>query len=637
MSAETDIHTLLSHAMTATSQMAAESSGLVNTAVEALESDILFPRPRVVPVNVQLESNTDVFNPARPAPPGFPAWPLVTFNDPPPTQEQDVVNIDIDSIKFPNFAIPDFKYPALAGVPKFNLTTPNIDAEQALPNVPNTDSLFTPNFSDELPVDQVTMAVTPSEFMPISEISFNPETFDNAFSKFKSSIMGGRGKIPGLDGLIEELHSWSQTTLDAILPLVLEVISKQINSKYSAVLAFQSDIRARLTDRLVEEQARVNAALNDKSGWGLPQAVLVARQAVLSQILSAVTADINSAADTQTAELSLDFFEVCGEILANFTTMLQKVKAQEIAMVLEAHEQALAYAKAAIAALLTEYEVNNFTMQDIEYKQAESNLKLFEAELTVAMLTYEVARANLQVEEAKQENDSAAIQACQSKVASAQRSVELYAAQVTAAKSEVQLKKLPVDRFVLMVKAYDSRINAFEAEVSAQVAAITSDTAMVEGQLKKVEAYEAEARGFMKLMETKQSILEAEATRNDAVIAEFEMRVKAMISKLEKDILDNNYEMKKYEVLAADALAEAKLKLDKLKSEFDFSAANQDGKLKAYELTQERGIELMKVELERLSAIAEVNEHGANTMAHVALGAMSSVNAIAAAILSEDK
>jgi hypothetical protein len=43
----------------------------------------------------------------------------------------------------------------------------------------------------------------------------------------------------------------------------------------------------------------------------------------------------------------------------------------------------------------------------------------------------------------------------------------------------------------------------------------------------------------------------------------------------------------------------------------------------------------MKVALERLRAIAEVNAQGANIMANMASGAMSAANGIASAVLSE--
>jgi hypothetical protein len=365
--------------------------------------------------------------------------------------------------------------------------------------------------------------------------------------------------------------------------------------------------------------------------------VQLARQTVVAQLADAWAADAGNAVDAQTSELALGFFEACGELLAGFVTAMQQLKASEIGLVLEAHQQALAYAKASIAALLAQYEAENFTKQDIDYQRAEAQLKLFEANLMVALLTYEVARANLQVEESKQDNDAAAIQTYQSQAAHARNDVALYASLVSAARGEVRFKQFGMERFVLLVKAYSARIDAHEAQIAARVANIDGDIAKVQGQLKKVEGYEAEVRGFLQLIETKQAVVEAESTRNEAVIDEYEQRVKAAIAALEKDSLENAYELKKYEVIADDALADAKLALREAQSEFDFQAKKQEGQLNAYELTQERNVELMKTALERLRAIAEVNAQGANIMASMAQGAMSAANGIAAAVLSEEE
>jgi hypothetical protein len=638
MSAESDISTLLSHATNAAASLASSADTLVSEAVAALEEDVVFPEPPVSPRDQGKLIDGSDFAPQDPPPTGFPAWPVVEFEDVPDTQEQDVVSVYVPTTPFPTLTFPSFNYPDVAGIPAFLASVPNAGDAQTLPDIPDTESTFIPNFLAMSAVDSVSLSVPAPTFAAIdTTVTFDPEVFDEAFTQFKSAIFGGIGNIPGLDDLLSELREWTRTTLDAILPAALEVISARLAAKQSAVLAFQDDIRDRMTARLAEERARVETALTDRSGWDLPAAVQLARQTVVAQLADAWAADAGNAVDAQTSELALAFFEACGELLAGFVTAMQQLKANEIGLVLEAHQQALAYAKASIAALLAQYEAENFTKQDIDYQRAEAQLKLFEANLMVALLTYEVARANLQVEESKQDNDAAAIQTYQSQATHARNEVALYASLVSAARGEVRFKQFGMERFVLLVKAYSARIDAHEAQIAARIANIDGDVAKVQGQLKKVEGYEAEVRGFLQLLETKQAVITAESTRNDAVIEEFELRVKAAITALEKDSLGNAYELKKYEVIADDALADAKLALRKAQSEFEFQAKNQEGQLDAYELTQERNVELMKTALERLRAIAEVNAQGANIMASMAQGAMSAANGIAAAVLSEEE
>jgi hypothetical protein len=639
MSADSDIATLLSHAANAAASLASSAGSLVNEAVAALEEEVEFPDPPYSPRESGIGyGGRRIFAPEDPPPTGFPTWPEVEFNPVPNTQRQDVVDVEVPDTPFPTLTFPSFNYPDVVGIPAFVASVPDAGDDQTLPPIPNTESTFVPNFLTLSAVDSVNLSVPAPTFAAIdTTVTFDPEIFDEAFARFKSAIFGGIGNIPGLDDLLSELREWTRTTLDAVLPAALEVISARMAAKQSAVLAFQDNIRDRMTTRLTEEQARTAAALTDRSGWDLPAAVQLARQTVVTQLADAWAADAGSAVDAQTSELALAFFEACGELLAGFITAMQKLKADEIDLVLEAHRQALAYAKASVAALLAQYEADNFTRQDIEFQQAEALLKLFEANLMVALLTYEVARANLEVEESKQDNDTAAIQTYQSQAAHARNEVALYASLVSAARGEVRFKQFGMERFVLLVKAYDARINAYEAQIGARVANIDGDVAKVQGQLKKVEGYETEVRGFLQLIETKQAVIEAESTRNEAVIEEFELRVKAAITALEKDSLDNAYELKKYEVIADDALADAKLELREARSEFEFKSKKQEGQLVAYELTQERNVELMKTALERLRAIAEVNAQGANIMASMAQGAMSAANGIAAAVLSEEE
>jgi hypothetical protein len=639
MSADSDISTLLSHATSAASSLAASADILVSEAVAALEEEIEFPDPPYAPEGFGWQPNNGFnFAPNDPPPPGFPDFPEVEFEDVPDTQKQDVVRVYVPTTPFPTLTFPSFNYPDVAGIPAFFASVPNAGDDQTLPAIPNTESTFTPNFLAMSAVDSVSLSVSAPAFAAIdTTVAFDPEVFDAAFARFKSAIFGGIGNIPGLDDLLSELREWTRTTLDAVLPAALEVISARLAAKQSAVLAFQDDIRTRMTIRLADERARAAAALTDRSGWELPAAVQLARQTVVAQLADAWAADAGNAVDAQTSELALAFFEACGELLASFISAMQKLKSDEIGLVLEAHQQALAYAKASVAALLAQYEAENFTKQDIDFQRAEAQLKLFEANLTVALLTYEVARANLQVEESKQDNDAATIQTYQSQAANAQNKVALYASLVAAARGEVRFKQFGVERFVLLVKAYSARIDAHEAQIAARVANIDGDVAKVQGQLKKVEGYEAKVRGFLQLLETKQSVVEAESTRNEAIIEEFELRVKAAITVLEKESLENAYELKKYEVIADNALADAKLALRETQSEFEFQAKKQEGQLDAYELTQERNVELMKVALERLRAIAEVNAQGANIMANMATGAMSAANGIAAAVLSEEE
>ena len=659
MSADSDISTLLSHATSAASSLASDSSNLVSQATTALVEEVEFLGGSTASATSYGVTNRGggFFGPffgtdgyvgvegsggagnrhiTDDPPPAFPVFPEVNLGTPPNTQELDEVALDVDYLDFPTLTFPTFKYPHVAGVPTFSKTVPAVGTKPAMPPPPNADAVFEPQFLDLTAVDPVTLSVAPPEFAPIdTEIEFDPTLYATALNRFQNSILGGSGGVPGLNELLDEVTTWAQTALDAVLPAALTVLSARMADKQAAVLGFHADLRDRLTERLDTEKNRVIATLGDRSGWEWPHSVQVAREAMIGRLANAWAEQAESQADTQTAELALAFFETCGALLTRFTTGVQKLKTQEIAQTLEAHKAAIAYAKATLAALLAQYEAETFLTQDTEFQKAEAQLKVFEAEITVALFQYEMARANLEVESAQQDVDAARIQTLKAEVSQSQNAVRRYAALVGAARKEVELRRFAVEQFELQVKAYGAQINAHEARVSAQVAEIDGDTARVEGQLKKLEGFESEMRGFLQLIETKRLRAEAQSARNAAVIEEYEQRTKSALAKIDQSALENAHALKQYEVQVNNLLADAKLGRQSAKLELEFRIKKLEGELDAYRLTQERNVELMKTELARLKAIAEINGQGANIMASMAQGAMSAANGIVAAIFSE--
>ena len=659
MSADSDISTLLSHATSAASSLASHSSNLVSQATTALAGEVEFLGGSTASATSYGVTNRGggFFGPffgtdgyvgvggsegagnrhiTDDHPPAFPVFPEVNLGAPPNTQELDEVALDVDYRDPPKLTFPTFRYPHVAGVPTFSKTVPAVGTEPAMPPPPNADAVFEPQFLDLTAVDPVTLSVAPPEFTPIdTEIEFDADLYRTTLGRFQTRIFGGSDGVPGLNELLDEVTTWAQTALDAVLPVALAVLSARMADKQAAVLRFHDDLRDRLTERLDTEKKRVVATLDDRSGWEWPHSVRVAREAMTGQLADAWAAQAESQADTQTAELALAFFETCGALLTRFTTGVQKLKTQEIAQTLEAHKTAIAYAKATLAALLAQYDAETFLIQDTEFQKAEAQLKVFEAEITVALLQYEMARANLEVESAQQDVDAARIQTLKAEVSQSQNAVRRYAALVGAARKEVELRRFTVEQFELQVKAYGAQINAHEAHVSAQVAEIDGDTAQVEGQLKKLEGFESEMRGFLQLIETKRLRAEAQSARNAAVIEEYEQRTKSALAQIDQSALENAHALKQYEVQVNNLLASAKLDRQSAKLELEFRIKKLEGELDAYRLTQERNVELMKTELARLKAIAEINGQGANIMASMAQGAMSAANGISAAIFSE--
>ena len=373
----------------------------------------------------------------------------------------------------------------------------------------------------------------------------------------------------------------------------------------------------------------------DRSGWMLPAAARQALQAAAEQVAQAWRAHALSQHDTKTMELSLAFFESTGDLFENLYGGYLALRKGEIEQVLEAHRLSLAYAKQTISALLAQYEAENFTRNEIEQKKAEAQLAVFEAELKVAMTRFELAKAQLEAEQGRLENDSNLIKLYQADLTRADLDVKLYAAQVAAARSEIEVNSLPQELFALQVRMFDALINAHESKVRAYLAEVATNEAVVDGELAKVKAFEAEAQAFNSLITAKAQLTGAQADRNKQVVAEFSALVKAELARIEQSSLKDQHGLSAYEVQLEDILADAKLALKKLSVDMEYDNKQADAEQQALDATNQRALALVNIELERLKAIAEVNARGASIMANMAEGAMSAANGVAGAVFEE--
>ena len=70
-------------------------------------------------------------------------------------------------------------------------------------------------------------------------------------------------------------------------------------------------------------------------------------------------------------------------------------------------------------------------------------------------------------------------------------------------------------------------------------------------------------------------------------------------------------------------------------SDLEYENKKQAGTIRAYQLALGRNLALLDTELTRLKSIANVNNDGAQILAHMAGGAMSAANGIASAVFGE--
>jgi len=639
MTAESEVSTLLNHATGAASSLASSSRSLIDAAIVTIQKTVRFPVPPPPTPSDSGISMGGADNLPDPKP-GFPPWPELALDPAPALRSLDTITAAF-STEFPELTFPAFDYPAIAGMPDFDFIMPVVDSAVTMPDLPALEVGFTPDRMDSLPIVTPTLALPDTTFAPIdTTVSFDPETFSDANKAFKNSILGGTMTIPGVDTLLTEYPFLYNDALFVIFPILLAKIRNTFSGIYAPVLAYNADIVTRMEDSIrvnIVPKAEKNI-LNDgenRSGWIMPEAVKNAIITSTGHYIEALKTQALNKYEIKSKELSMLFFESTTELFNSLYLAYTELCKSEIAQALEAHKFSLDYAKKTITALLKNCEVENFTKNELEQKKAEAELAVFEAELKVATTRFELAKAQLEAEQGRLENDSNLIKLYQADLTRADLDVKLYAAQVAAARSEVEVNSLPQEVFALQVRMFDALINAHESKVRAYLAEVATNEAVVDGELAKVKAFEAEAQAFNSLITAKAQLTGAQADRNKQVVAEFSALVKAELARIEQSSLKDQHGLAAYEVQLEDILADAKLALKKLSVDMEYDNKQADAEQQALDATNQRALALVRVELDRLKAVAEVNARGASIMANMAEGAMSAANGVAGAVFEE--
>lgn len=639
MSAESQMEALLSNAITSAGLLNESASTLVNNAIGVIQTDVQIPEP---PPKIAAQGlfsfDTPQFAPQVSASgTKLPPFPEVDLETPPIVTDIERINLEFAE-ELADLNLPTFRYSRPGNAPRFHAASPQIDASLNLPTLPDTQAGSKPQVLPFAPLSGDTqLNVEPPKLADIDvEYTFDKNLFDRSLREHASAIFSGIEGLPGLDALLAELAEFGQQALDTVLPALLDTLTERLTDRYAPVAReVETLIRSRLDRRLIEVQQWVQGVVEDTSGWELPAAAQAALQAFVAQHSAAWKAQADSRQETDVLEKAQAFFEFSSGLYAKLREAIQSMKIKEIELLLEAHRQSIVYAKHMVAALLTAFRVEEYETYDLEYKKKEGELIRFESELKVKLLDFEVIKARLEIESAKQQQDGLLIKQYQNDAQQLDTEIRIIAGQVAAAKTELQLKKLPIEIFDAQVRAFNERINARQAEVQGLLAEIEGNDAEIEAQLARVKAFEAQAEGFIAKINAKVSVIEAQEQRNEGVIEEYQALVKGEMGRVESEALRAQYDLAAYGLEADDYIADAKIAMASKELDTRYQAKETDGTQQAYRLTQERILQVAEWELARLKSLADVHATGANVMASMGAGAMTAANGLAGVILEE--
>jgi len=638
MSAESQLEAILSHATAQALGLTNSAQSIVNKAVGIISDPVEIPKPPVAITAKGLYNYDLKYQPESKGAsnPGLPLFPVIIPPPLPSLTTVDAIDVEFEGT-LEELEFPTFQYSSPGNAPRFSLGSPDINTNTTLPNTPDTALPNSPTLQAFTDLPAVQINITPTEFEQLKvDFDFNPHFFEEQQAKFSTSIFSGNQGIPGLDELIVDLASLSNQSLGPLFTDYIDLIGQQLTDRYqSRLVSTETTIQKTLDAAINEEAVRIRAAFQDQSGWDLPVLVKQALNATMEQSINAWTLQAQSQQETHQWEQAQDLFELSATLYEKLRRMIQELKTKELEMVLEAHRQSIRYAQQVTDALLTSFTVENYQMYDLEFKKAESQLQLFEEELKVNLIQYEVVFAQLDMEKAKQEQDGLLVQQYQTELQRLEAENKILAAQVNMAKSELELKSLPIEVFEGQVRSFVARVNAYEAEISALVAEIDGNTAKVDAETAKIKGFEAQADAFIAEVNASKAIIQAQKQRNDSVLEELKAKVKAAMAPVEISTSQAKYDLAAFEASAKDYLVNAKATLDKAKLDNDWRQEEQKGLFEAYKITREQAISLADKKLQILDALSKVNGEGAQIIAQMAGGAMSAANGIANVIFDE--
>jgi hypothetical protein len=637
MTAESEMVSIVENATSAAYSLASSTQTLVSTAIANISDPVEFP---IIPTSIiakEIDLEGIKFKPKKTnAKSGLPRFPDIELPDLP-----DLVTVDKITSKFTavlealsiskNFVI------SPANAPEFLEAEPAIETNLNLPTTPNMVVPQKPTLETLTILPSALISIPPIELEQLNvEIEVDPKFFEDQLDKFNGSIFGGGPNIRGLNELLQEFSSMSETAFSSIFNDFITIIGNQLQDKYRSLLgSLDIKIQKEMMTAISDEAVRVRAALDDHSGWDLPALVRQALNATMEQSITAWSTQAESQQQTDKWEQSQDIFELSATLYDKLRKAIQELKGREIAMTLDAHSQSILYAKQITDALLIAFSTENYQLYDLEFKEAEFQLKLFEEELKINLIRYEEKFAQLEIEKAKQEQDGILVQQFQAELQQLNTENKLLSAQVNTAGNELELKSLPIEIFESNIRAFAARVNAYEAQVNALVAKINQNDAFVEIESAKMKAFEAEADGFVAKVNANKAVIQAQKQRNDSVLEELKAKVKAAMAPVDISTSKVKYELAEFETDAKEYLIDAKSKLEKAKLDDEWRREEQKGLFEAYKLTREQAIGIATKKLQLLKAVTGVNQQGSLIMAKMAGGAMSAANGIANVIFDE--
>lgn len=522
---------------------------------------------------------------------------------------------------------------------RFTQAIPTIDGfveNRDLPDVtieasPQLTPLQQPRSSLDLQVPETFFAGIPTQFT----LPDHAAELEN----IKDLIYNGRDGLPGFNALDEDLSKFSEQIIHDLLPLLAQEFQERFTALYTPANARKESLLESLSQQsllpIEARQEHVHRTLSTAGGWKLPSLVQAALQHTLNEQIDPYMAQNLSKRRMQIIENANKLLSLYLELYSKLRMGIEEVKNKEMEMLLTAHKNAQAYAKDAVEVLLRIFEVEQYKLYDLIYKQKEGELKVFEQQLQADLLRYEEVRANLEIEKAKQDYDKQQVRILEVELMARESAIQVLAKEMDLIAQGFEMKKIPLEIMKAKIGAFGTRVLVEEAKLKKRAAQIDKKEFLVRQESNKVSIYEDQIQAFERIINTKEQFLNEQINTNEARISAYASAVKGALIPVKYSALEEQHKLYAHEAAARVYQEEARMAIQEAKMTAEFERQKKETQDEMAKILNEIAVELQGIELDRRKTVADVNLRGASIFASMAEGAMSAANLVAGGALEE--
>lgn len=617
MSAVDDALEILSDQIRDASFYAGRASSLLSEALSSITQDVTFTTPDDDEFNLPVRSQPDP-DPARFIDAIFPPLQLFPLTPPPSITLPPQINVTVTTPSFEEGT-------SSTQVPKPADITPFTDIIPPQPDFPELPSfpIFSSNYN-------ISLAYSSDLTAPNTDLQITPRVIDPdalVLSDIPLSI-----DTTKVDTTIIEYSQETADVIARITPKINETLTAWLQRTLSPVEA----ARQRLADRLTQEQTTlIDRIFNNQSGWELPGAVEAALRNELTRRLSGWTNSSQNQLASQATELENQCIASAVNWIGQFKPALEQLKAQQISLLLTAHDSALKYAKQTMAQVVLNQDIKENEATALFLQEQDTRLSIAEAELKLNQLHLWQATAQLEAEQAQQSIDAGKVKNFLSEIEVMEADVKTSVAQVAAAKAEISLKKTQTEYKLKRIELFNALLEASEANLSLQISQLESQDIEFSAEGMKIDLFEQQTALYKNYIKTQSELSDAQIARNAEIISAYQTETAATIGQYDQTIYQSEYEATRWKLGAELGLSEVEIAIKQAETDLDLLKEKQKALLDIYQTHQQVNLSLSDLELARLKAIAETNIRGADAIAGIAETVMSEATAIAKATLSE--